>query len=195
MQDPLVAVTSVAMVGDRDRVLRAGFDGYLSKPLDPERLVAQEENFLPPEKHCRRVPAVTVSAGEDAAASPPRHGCILVVDDCPVNLSLIRSTLEPFGDEVITADGPETGFALARERSLDLIVSDLHMPNYTGPDFLRWLKAGPRMRTTPVIIYSASVSDETEHHQAIRLGAAKSISRPIEPEVLLSHIEECLVRK
>ena len=43
---PAVGVTAMAMVGDRDRVLAAGFDGYLSKPIEPERFVAEIEAFL-----------------------------------------------------------------------------------------------------------------------------------------------------
>jgi CheY-like chemotaxis protein len=43
---PTVAVTALAMVGDRDRVLEAGFDGYLNKPIDPEAFVAEIESFL-----------------------------------------------------------------------------------------------------------------------------------------------------
>src|SRR5579884_2104256 len=43
---PLVAVTALAMVGDRDRVLAAGFDGYLAKPINPETFVRQMEGYL-----------------------------------------------------------------------------------------------------------------------------------------------------
>lgn len=43
---PLVAVTALAMVGDREKVLAAGFDGYIAKPLDPETFVPQVESFL-----------------------------------------------------------------------------------------------------------------------------------------------------
>jgi CheY-like chemotaxis protein len=43
---PLVAVTALAMVGDRDRMLAAGFDGYLAKPIDPETFVGQIEGYL-----------------------------------------------------------------------------------------------------------------------------------------------------
>ena len=43
---PIVAVTALAMVGDRDHVLRAGFDGYLPKPIDPEALVQQINRFV-----------------------------------------------------------------------------------------------------------------------------------------------------
>lgn len=45
---PLIAVTAFSMVGDRDKVLAAGFDGYFSKPIEPELFIAQMENFLPP---------------------------------------------------------------------------------------------------------------------------------------------------
>jgi two-component system cell cycle response regulator len=46
---PLVAVTALAMVGDRDRVLGAGFDGYIAKPILPETFVGQVEAFLRPD--------------------------------------------------------------------------------------------------------------------------------------------------
>jgi CheY-like chemotaxis protein len=43
---PLVAVTASAMAGDRDRVIAAGFDGYISKPITPETFVADVERYL-----------------------------------------------------------------------------------------------------------------------------------------------------
>jgi CheY-like chemotaxis protein len=45
-QIPLVAVTALAMVGDREKLLAAGFDGYIDKPIDPERFVKQIEAFI-----------------------------------------------------------------------------------------------------------------------------------------------------
>lgn len=43
---PLVAVTALAMVGDREKVLAAGFDGYIDKPIEPRVFVKQVESFL-----------------------------------------------------------------------------------------------------------------------------------------------------
>jgi two-component system cell cycle response regulator len=43
---PLVAVTALAMVGDREKVLAAGFDGYIDKPIIPEKFVKQVESFM-----------------------------------------------------------------------------------------------------------------------------------------------------
>ena len=43
---PLVAVTAQAMVGDRERVLEAGFNGYISKPINPRNFVEQVESYL-----------------------------------------------------------------------------------------------------------------------------------------------------
>ncbi len=57
-QVPLVAVTALAMVGDRDKVMASGFDGYLPKPIVPETFVAQVEAFLPSQR--RRIPMLAV---------------------------------------------------------------------------------------------------------------------------------------
>jgi two-component system cell cycle response regulator len=43
---PIVAVTALAMVGDRDQAIAAGFDGYISKPIDPQNFVGQVEAYL-----------------------------------------------------------------------------------------------------------------------------------------------------
>ena len=43
---PLVAVTALAMVGDRSKILASGFDGYIAKPISPETFVQEVEKFL-----------------------------------------------------------------------------------------------------------------------------------------------------
>jgi CheY-like chemotaxis protein len=43
----VVAVTASAMVGDREQIVAAGFDGYIDKPIDPERFMAEVERWLP----------------------------------------------------------------------------------------------------------------------------------------------------
>jgi len=45
-QIPLVAVTALAMVGDRDKILAAGFDGYIDKPIDPEGFIKHVRSFV-----------------------------------------------------------------------------------------------------------------------------------------------------
>ena len=50
---PLVAVTAYAMVGDREKVLAAGFNGYISKPINPESFVGEIEMFLSSKAHSK----------------------------------------------------------------------------------------------------------------------------------------------
>lgn len=48
-QVPIVAVTSYAMPGDRERAIAAGCTGYIEKPIDPDTFVAEVARFMPPE--------------------------------------------------------------------------------------------------------------------------------------------------
>jgi two-component system cell cycle response regulator len=57
---PLVAVTAYAMVGDQEQILQRGFDGYLTKPIDPEVFVSELERHLIP-----RTPAGTRPPGQE----------------------------------------------------------------------------------------------------------------------------------
>ena len=187
---PLVAVTALAMVGDRDRVLATGFDGYISKPIDPETFVADVETFLRPDQRSNRAaPAVSTVA---ASPAKTRHGTILAVDDQPVNLSLKRSLLEPLGYVVLTANGMAQALDLARQTPPDLIVSDVNMADGNGFDFVKAVKADPRLKHVPFVFVTSTYCNEASRARGLALGADRFLFRPIEPQVLLAEIEACL---
>ena len=65
---------------------------------------------------------------------------ILVVDDQPANLLLVKAVLEPAGFQVIEARSGTEALAVAQERAPDLILLDMHLPDMHGLDVLRRLR-------------------------------------------------------
>ncbi|MEW5959884.1 MAG: response regulator [Chloroflexota bacterium] len=187
---PLVAVTALAMVGDRDKVLAAGFDGYIAKPIAPRAFIAQVEAFLRPDQHS----TARQPQPPSTPAPPPvaKHATILVVDNLAANLDLARHILEPFGYAVITAESVAAGLELARLHSPDLILSDLHLPDQSGLDFIQTVKADPRLQAIPFMFISSSAYKKGDRQAGLDLGAAGFIVRPIKPQQLLAEIEACL---
>jgi two-component system cell cycle response regulator len=183
---PIVAVTAFAMVGDRDKILAGGFNGYIPKPITPETFVAQVETFV-----SKSAPAAPRRAPFGVRANGKGH-TILVVDNSPVNLSLAASTFEPFGYEVVVAHSVAEALDLARRRRPDLILSDVHMPSQSGYDFLRIVKEDETLKTIPFVFISSTVWGNKERDAGLDLGADRFILRPIEPEALIKQVDECL---
>ena len=181
---PLVAVTALAMVGDRDRVIETGFDGYISKPIEPQRFVSDLESLLP---QARRSPG--------AAARAPRDLGILVVDDVDSNRELLREILEPLGYRVRTADRVARALELAAEERPDLIVTDLHMPGGDGFHLIAALKEDPELGDLPLMVLSSSMMDADERERALALGVTRCLARPIEPRRLIEQVEACLASR
>jgi two-component system cell cycle response regulator len=188
---PLVAVTALAMVGDRDRVLTAGFDGYLTKPLDPETFVSQLESYLLCEHYSAPQYPPIASASPKRAMWEQRF-TILAVDSEPLNLYLVLSILMPLGFRVLTASGASEGLALARESRCDLIVSDVCMYGESGYDLLIAVRCDPELRSLPFILITSTMMSEKGRQRGLDLGADRFLRRPIEPEVLLEEIINCL---
>lgn len=153
---PTVAVTAMAMVGDRDRMLAAGFDSYISKPIDPETFVQQVERFLPEEQRIIRTTAqATVSDAEPHSCIPYKTGAtILVVDDRLTNIEFVRSALEPLHYRIIAATNVQEAFRLAVSDAPDLIFTDLHMPGLDDDDcsFVRMIRTNQLLKKIPIVI-------------------------------------------
>jgi two-component system, cell cycle response regulator len=190
---PLIAVTALAMVGDRENILSGGFDGYLAKPIAPETFVKELEAFLP--AALRGVQMRPPSSAADGAAQAPATGglVVLTVDDHPENLDLAASLLGPSGYRVLAARGMHEALALARQSRPDLILSDVAMSDGGGYDLIRAVKADPGLRAVPFIFLTSTMTSEAERRKGLALGAARFIFRPVDAVDLLAAIEECLL--
>jgi two-component system, cell cycle response regulator len=186
----LLAVTALAMVGDRETILSAGFDGYLSKPIDPRAFIQQVESFLPAELRGTRVQPMPAAAQADTAV-PGRRATILAVDDRAENLHLAVSLLAPHGYRVVTAASMREALRLALESPPDLILSDVCMADGDGYEFIREVKARRELRAIPFLFLTSTMIKEADRKRGLALGAVKYLFRPIDPRELLEHIEAC----
>jgi two-component system cell cycle response regulator len=195
---PLIAITALAMVGERERALQAGFDGYISKPITPETFVAEVESFLNDEQRPRKTsPAAAVPNGEVQHRPPTQElvawrATILVVDNTQSNLELARSIFEPSGYRLLLAEDVEEAMALARQMRPDLVLSDVNMPEASGLELVLRIKSDPKLADVPVILISATLPRDTRDDLILATGASKFLRRPIDPPVLLREIEDCL---
>lgn len=189
---PLVAVTALAMVGDRDKVLAAGFDGYIAKPIDPAEFVRQVETFLP----SSATPSIGASATTMLAPNPPppsvQRARILMVDDSRTNRELATASLEPFGYQVTQASSVAEALALLADADYDLILSDVHMPSQDGFAFLTQVRADARLGAIPFLLVSATIWGERDRLRGLELGATRVLLRPAEPLELLQEVVDCL---
>lgn len=147
---PLVAVSALALDGDRERVRAAGFDGYLCKPIEPASFVAEVEAFLP-------APAAD-AAGADAPSGLPT---LLVVDDDAFMRYVLVDALDSEPWRILSAGSGEEALALLERHPVDVVLSDQSMPGMQGTDLMaRVCRAWPR--TVRLILSGLSGPSELE---------------------------------
>ncbi len=191
---PLVAVTALAMPGDEEHIRKAGFDGYIAKPIDPERFVTQVEAHLKTRPSASALAATSSARAVSAAASPQEIGIVLAVDDRQSNLDLIRLSLAPSGYRVAEARSIGEAMSVVRRMPPSLILCDLHMPPETGFTLLEKLREREEWCSIPFVFLSSKPWEPKDRERGMALGVRKFLARPIDPEDLRSHIDECLHR-
>jgi len=116
--------------------------------------------------------------------SPP---CILVVEDVPLGLAILRMRLEAEGFTVRTARDGVEALDQARECRPDLVVLDLMLPRISGERVCQELRADPRTADVPVVVVSARIQ-EAERLRALAAGADVFISKPYDLAALVTEI-------
>lgn len=114
---------------------------------------------------------------------------ILVVDDSPVIVMILRAQLEEGGYDVITAADGAEGVKKALEEKPDLILLDVIMPKLDGFQTLQELKAQASVKQVPVVMLSVK-GDTSAVLESEALGATDYIIKGCEAEELL----ECIQR-
>lgn len=119
---------------------------------------------------------------------------VLVADDEPHLLRLVKFRLEREGYRVLTAADGDAALQVARSEEPDLCVLDVMMPKRSGFDVLRELRADERFNRTKVIMLTARAQDR-DVDAGFSLGADDYVTKPFSPNELRVRISAHLSRR
>ncbi len=115
---------------------------------------------------------------------------VLLVDDEPHVLEVLRVTLEDFGFQLLEAEDGPSALAIAKERKPDLIILDVMLPNMSGLEVCRALREDGG-EGIPVILLTARSGEEDER-AGYEAGADKYLTKPFSPLTLQTEVVKLL---
>mgnify|MGYP006277910207 CR=1 FL=1 len=121
---------------------------------------------------------------------------ILVVDDSPTVVKFVAFSLKNSGYQVVTAcDGMDALEKLSNmPQSVDLVITDLNMPNLDGYGLISTLRDNEQHRATPIIILSSEEAED-DRRKGIEVGANSYLVKPFKSSLLLSEVSKFLKQK
>src|SRR5258708_20204212 len=115
---------------------------------------------------------------------------ILIVDDIAINVRLLRAQLEAEGHVVLcAANGVEARRVVERE-TIDVIISDILMPEMDGYRLCYEVRRSARFQNTPFIFHTATYTSPADEKLSLDLGADRYLRKPASVEQLLRAITE-----
>jgi CheY-like chemotaxis protein len=122
------------------------------------------------------------------------RGTVLVVEDDPDSLEMLRRMLEALGVRTVLAEDGEVALRLFPSTRPDLVLCDLMLPLVDGFMFVNRLRADPRWRRTPVVAVTG-LGYESDYERTWETGFDGHVVKPIDMDTLASVLERYLPRR
>ena len=116
---------------------------------------------------------------------------VLIVDDSPTEIHVLKTILEKHGYEVVSAESGEMGIEAAKQHKPDLVLMDIVMPGMNGFQATRKLTTDPETASIPVIIVTTK-DQETDRVWGMRQGAKDYLTKPVAEGELMEKITTAL---
>jgi len=116
---------------------------------------------------------------------------ILIVDDSPTEVHVMKKALEKGGFKTATAGDGQEGVRLAKEMHPDLIFMDIVMPGMNGYQATRAIVNDPGTRQIPIVMVTSKGHD-TDRVWGLRQGAVDYLVKPVSPDVLVEKAQSTL---
>jgi two-component system, chemotaxis family, chemotaxis protein CheY len=109
---------------------------------------------------------------------------IIAVDDSKTMREMVSVTLRSAGFEVTVAEDGQKALTILRGAQIDLVITDLNMPNLDGISLIRALRADPRHRVVPILMLTTE-QDPARKAEGRAAGATGWLVKPFNPEKLI----------
>lgn len=117
--------------------------------------------------------------------------CILVVDDSETVRQVLQLTLSKAGFDVVEAEDGVDAYSKLSDQPVDMIVTDLNMPNMDGLELIKKIRQEGEYRFTPIVMLTTESSEEKKK-AGREAGASGWIVKPFKPEQLLKVVKMVL---
>lgn len=117
---------------------------------------------------------------------------IMTVDDSPSVRQMVSFTLQNAGYEVVESEDGQEALIKLDNGPVDMVITDLNMPNMDGIELIREVRKNPRLRFIPIIMLT-SESQESKKQEGKTAGATGWIVKPFKPEQLLAVVKRVLI--
>jgi two-component system, chemotaxis family, chemotaxis protein CheY len=112
---------------------------------------------------------------------------IAVIDDSPVMIDVVSMVLDEMGHQVTSFASSSRAMTQIQDLDLDLIISDVHMPELNGLELTRQLRDGTRHAATPVLLLTGDATPEFEDN-CRKAGVTAWLKKPFRPDDLERHV-------
>ena len=163
---PKILISADRSLPVRREVLRTGIDALLPRPYDLSELLDWLEQFSP-------------AAGVTPAS-------VLVVDDDPVHAADMATLLEGAGLKVTLASDPSEAISALDDGVIDLVLTDINMPDVDGIALARMIRQNRRTLSVPFLFLSAETDPERHLAAARYSGGGDVIAKPVAPDRLVA---------
>ncbi len=119
---------------------------------------------------------------------------IHIVDDDPGTLLILKSLLEGYKAKVITSSSSTEAIVEIKRTKPDVVILDLMMPGIDGLDMCRLLRQEPNLENLKIVIFSGKTY-EHDQQRALELGADGYLTKPLDNEVFIKHLEDIIEDK
>ena len=118
---------------------------------------------------------------------------VLIADDEPHVVELVRVTLEDDRVRVFEAADGQTALAVAEALAIDLVLLDVQLPDLSGLEVCRALRANPRSASVRIVMLTAAAQQD-DVMRGLAAGADDYLTKPFSPVRLLSLVDRLLPR-
>ncbi|WP_373525109.1 response regulator, partial [Nostoc sp.] len=171
---PVLVFTAHDSLSNRVEVSRLGGYGFFQKPVPPNQVLEAVTQLL-------------------QRTDPVTEATVMVVDDDPQILAILRTLLEPWGLKVVTLDDPRQFWEKLAASSPDLLILDIKMPYLSGFELCQVVRNDSRWGGLPVLFLTAPTDADTIN-QVFAVGADDYVSKPIVGPELVTRIINRLER-
>jgi len=164
---PFIFISNKDNFESRLAAVRLGASGYMIKPIDVVVLADHLDVLITKEN-----------------VQPHR---VMIVDDDPITSEYYATILRSDGMSVLVLQRPDTIFKVLSQYRPELILLDIYMPGCNGVELSKMIRQDNRYIDVPIVFLS-SESDRGKQLEAMRAGADDFLTKPIEPEYLISAV-------